>query len=379
MPPFLLIAEREFRAYVATLSFWVALAVGPLAIAGAVALMHFAEPPAGAPPTIAIETSSHAIWRSAAAALGEAAQLEDRQLTVLPPGSVVATTRIQIPLRSDGKIDLAIDGPLPLSPAGKALVLRTLERDAALARLGSPPVEFSEPLSAEVPPPRGAHSTAGPAMARFSMVMMLWLTLTGSLGMLLQAVVRERANRALETLLAAARPADIVAGKLSGVGAVSLLVLVTWLAAGAALAPFAPNAAGLGDALMASVANPLEVTRAALIYVLAFAFYGLVTVALGAGARDVAQAQNLSRPMFAVLLAAFFAALIAAGGGAHALSWLVFVPPFTPFMLLLIPPSQLGGAAETTALCLLAVAALAAGRVAVARLNLSPATAPKTA
>ncbi len=45
-------------------------------------------------------------------------------------------------------------------------------------------------------------------------------------------------------------------------------------------------------------------------------------------ARDTAAAQNLSRPMFAVLLAAFFAALAAARGGGGQLAWLVYVAPF---------------------------------------------------
>ena len=36
--------------------------------------------------------------------------------------------------------------------------------------------------------------------------MMLWMTLAGSLGMLLQAVVRERSNRALESLLGQSNP-----------------------------------------------------------------------------------------------------------------------------------------------------------------------------
>ena len=35
MSPILLIAEREFRTYVATLSFWLSLAIAPLAAATA--------------------------------------------------------------------------------------------------------------------------------------------------------------------------------------------------------------------------------------------------------------------------------------------------------------------------------------------------------
>ena len=78
------------------------------------------------------------------------------------------------------------------------------------------------------------------------------------------------------------------------------------------------------------------------LYLLAYLFFGLITVALGAKAADSAAAQNLSRPMFAVLLAVFFAALAATRGAGGVLSGLVYAPPFTPFMLLLAPPSPAG-------------------------------------
>jgi ABC-type Na+ efflux pump permease subunit len=102
------------------------------------------------------------------------------------------------------------------------------------------------------------------------------------------------------------------------------------------------------------------------VYLLAYLFYGFVTVALGATAPDTSAAQNYSRPMFMVLLAAFFAAL-AGASGAQGLDWLVYAPPFTPFMLLLKAPSL---ATELAALGLLTAAAVAAGWLAVRALTL---------
>jgi len=368
-PPFLLIAEREFRAYVATLSFWIALAVGPVAMAVVVALLAAGGRPA---PSlfITIDARNVAAWRSAAAALDEAARLEDKRIKILPPGDESGAVRVTI--EADGRGGVAIDGPLPLSAVGRTLLARTLERDAALARLGdsAPP---AAPLRAAAAPHADPHAT-GSAAARFGLVMALWLTLTGSLGMLLQAVVRERANNALEGLLASATPTDIVAGKVLGVGAVSMLVLAAWLSAGALLAPLAPSANGLGAALVQELGAPAALVRAALIYILAYGFYSLVTVAIAAGARDSVQAQNLSRPMFAVLLAAFFAALFASAGAGAALGWLLYVPPFAPFMLLLAPSTSWGQ--EALAIVLLAAWTLVAGRLAAGRLSLSQGRSP---
>jgi hypothetical protein len=135
---------------------------------------------------------------------------------------------------------------------------------------------------------------------------------------------------------------------------VSAVVVGAWVGAGVAAAG-AGN--GLSAALLASFADPATVLGALGLYGLAFAFYGLATVAIGARARDNADAQNLARPLFAVLLAVFFAAL-AEAGGAHGLDSLVYLPPFTPFMLLMRPAEA---AQQSLAIGLLALSTIAAG------------------
>ena len=176
-------------------------------------------------------------------------------------------------------------------------------------------------------------------------MMLLWMNLVGALGMLLQAIVRERANRALESLLSAARPVDIIFGKLAGVGVLSLLVLGVWLGGAAAIAatPIG-NVGGRGDGLPAAGLRPAVGAAGGrgFIYLLTFAMYGSALIGLGAIARDVPSAQNLSRPVFGVLLMVFFVALAQLGGGAQGLAWLAWIPLFTPFILLMEPPGALG-------------------------------------
>ena len=338
-PPVLLIAERELRAYVATASFWVAVAIGPTALALALGLAALAARPA--PPVVGVTAPTVAAERSAVTALTDAARLEGRAGRAVV-GDRSAPSRLVVAESREGEQVSFVGEAPPLSPLGRELVARTVERDALAARLGLPaaPEQRSEPAPA---------APDGHAAARFALMMMLWLTLTGSLGMLLQAVVRERANRALEGLLAAARPADVVFGKLVGVGAVSLLVLGAWLGSAVTLATLAPKDAGLAAAALGDLGDPLALARAGLIYILAFAFYGLLTISVGAAARDTAQAQNLSRPMFAVLLAAFFAGM-ATAGGASAATWLAIAPPFSPFVLLAMPPGALSPLAQLLAL-----------------------------
>lgn len=309
-PPVWLIAEREFRTYAATASFWVALAIGPLILAGMMLMTHggAAHP---APATLTLSTEA------------------------------------------DGSLTARFSDNFPLSGEGRAAVLRDMAKEVRL----NPALRTAAPAKPTIDPR---------AVSRFVLVLMLWMTLTGSLGMLLNAVVRERANRALESLLAAASPLDIVGGKLIGVGGVSLLVLASWLGSTFLMGGLMPASGGLISGLLRSAADPLLLAHAALVYVLGFAFYGFTTVAIGGLARDNADAQNLARPMFAVLLAVFFAAFAAAGGGQ--LDWLVYVPPFTPFMLLMHPHSLL---VEMIALGQLAAATALAAWMSVSALTLS--------
>ncbi|HEV2365710.1 MAG TPA: ABC transporter permease, partial [Caulobacteraceae bacterium] len=291
--------------------------------------------------------------RAAGEAVTEAARLERRPIR-LDPG---ARSRIVV-TRSDAGLAVRFQGRRILSREGEVLVARTLERDMALDAAGARGRRVDLDRSQGAP----GLAPAGQAAARFAPVLILWLVLTGSLGMLLQAAARERANRSLESLLAAASPAEIVAGKLVGVGVLSLLVLAAWVAPAAALAPWTSR---LGAAF-----GPARLAEIAALYLLAFAFFGLTAIGLGARARDSATAQSLARPLFAALLAGFFVAMAAAA--APSASPLLLFPPFTPFLLLAAPGGAVGWVSVAIALALLTGATVAAGALAVRGLALEP-------
>lgn len=355
-----LIGLREFKAYVATWSFWVALAFGPVLMLTAAGLLAASQRP---PTPIAIDlTAPSALQAEAVAALNEAAQALPKPIAIVADGP----TRITIEDTPAG-VSVRIEGqPLPAAAAS------LFKADLARRLAGAPALELSQPA----PVRKAADPEAG---VRFGLVFMLWLTLTGSLGMLLQAVVRERANRALDSLMAAAQPVEIVFGKLLGVGAVSVLVLTSWLATAAGLGAFIPaQATGALHGVLAAFADPRLLIQAGGVYILAYVMYGSVTVALGAAAEDTASAQNLSRPLFGVLLIAFFGALISTMGGAQSLSWMLWVPPLTPFMLLLTPTEALSAVEALGALAITAASALTAGWIAARCLTGPRASGPSS-
>ncbi len=366
-----LIAEREFRTYVATLSFWLALAAGPLLTATVFAL----APTAGSSATVAvaIHAGDPALSRSALVALTDAGRIESRHFRFVAKNERASLTLQRI----DNAVMMRFSSRFPLTAEGHLLVARTLERNLEEGRASGAHGQVTLVTVREAAGNSLLADEDNAAASRFVMVAILWLTLTGSLGMLLQAVVRERANRALEGLLSAVRPWEIMAGKLVGVGAVSALIFVVWLGCVAALSGLAPRGEDAVSHVLAHLASPASLLRAAAIYLLAWLFYGTVTFGLGAAARDVTSAQNLSRPMFAVLLAAFFVALACAFGARE--SWLLYVPPFTPFLLLLHAPSELSAASQLEAVGLVLLATAVAGWLAIGRLTVQNVWAARNA
>ena len=349
--PVLLIAEREFRTYVATLSFWLSLAVAPV-LAGAALLFSGGGPVQ--PLLVSIQGGNAQLVQSASLALEEASRLEGKSIVI---GQGGATLTLAQP--APHTLETSFSDGFPLSPVARAMVDHVIERDMARSQLRNQ--EMRGAAAASFVAVREKQADAGPAgmdvahLSRLATMIMLWLTLTGSLGMLLQAVARERANRALESLLASARGWEIVAGKLLGVGAVSLLILIAWLGSAAFFSAFSTPGAGLIPAVLADFARPLTLLRDALIYVCAFGFYGAATLVLGAMARDSASAQNVARPLFLLLLAAFFIALVTPAG---APSWLTYIPPLTPFLLLV---NSAGSVAVMSQAILLAILIAASG------------------
>jgi len=204
-------------------------------------------------------------------------------------------------------------------------------------------------------------------LSRLAAMAMLWLTLTGSLGMLLQAVARERANRALESLLAAAPAWEILTGKLLGVGAVSLLILIAWLGSVALFSTFVAPGTGLVPAILANLAKPPALLRDGLIYICAFGFYGAATLVLGVMARDGTSAQNVARPLFLLLLAAFFIALATPGS-----TWLTYIPPLAPFLLLVNSAEDVAVMSQAILLGMLLLTSVAMVFLAARLLTVSP-------
>jgi len=366
-----LIAQREIVAYTGVASFWVALLMGPL-LMGLTALASTALVPARAPQqTVSVSIRDTDLQAAAVHAL---APIRDAAGRPLIPRMGAGQSDTQLRVDGDAltaNIDLT---GKPLPPAATPALTSELRAalQARVMRDGGVSANLRDRIDAVravVVPAKAAPAGPGLDLARlgrFAVTMLLWVTLVGALGMLLQAIVRERSNRALESLLSAVRPTEIILGKLLGVGLVSLLVLGAWLAAGAVTAagPFGAMNAKTAVLLTAAFGDPLQLAWAALIYVMAFTLYGSVLIGLGALARDVASAQNLSRPVFGALLLVFFVALAQLTRSGPVTGWFMWIPPVTPFALLLSRPQDLGWPQIVGGIALMSVSSVVAVRLA---------------
>jgi ABC-2 type transport system permease protein len=366
-----LIAQREFAAYASTLSFWLALVAGPLLMALAALVVAAAEQrPAPQPPARVIEVRAEdpALAAAARQALSEAAKAQGWRL-------------IQPELRgaADSTLTIRAEGPqILVTPQGAALppdalgrmsaALAQAGRGEALRAAGAPEaaVVAAQAVRVEIvrppAPPQVPIDPTGPG--RFALMMVLWMNLTGGLGMLLQAIVRERSNRALESLLAAARPHEIIFGKLIGVLAVSVVTVAAWGGAAAGLAALWGDAGqGVAGRMMGMALtmfrDPAALAEAAVVYLLTFVLYGSALLGLGAAAKDLPSAQNMMRPVFGLLLIVFFLGM-ARSGGVASFDALVWAPPITPFLLLTTPPDVLAPWNRSLALLVLASSAAVA-------------------
>ncbi len=377
-----LIAQREIGAYASVPSFWVALLLGPvLMLATSLVGAAMADPGPSAPrpaQTVLLKSEDPALRAAALGAIETVnglglAKLAVQAATGDPPAdTVIDISGRQVVVR--GQDLSAVAAEVLRRDLTAALQQRRL-REAGVA---DATLEAAQAVSVDVtwikPADTSNGSQVGPQVGRFAIVMLLWMNLIGALGMLLQAIVRERSNRALDSLLASARSSEIIFGKLLGVGVLSLFVLAAWLAAGAAVAasPLGGMGGGLQTLLLAAFKSPAALLQAGAFYVLAFAMYGSAMIGVGAVAKDLPAAQNLSRPIFGLLLLVFFVALTQLSGDMAQTAWLAWVPPFTPFVILMAPPGTLPAAHILGAFVLMLLTTLAVGAAAAMALTEAP-------
>jgi ABC-2 type transport system permease protein len=178
-------------------------------------------------------------------------------------------------------------------------------------------------------------------------------------GLITGAIVEEKVTRVVELLVSTIRPAQLLAGKVAGIGAAGLIQLSA-VGGAATLAALA-----VGGALPAGAGVTIPGTL--LWFALGFALYGSLYAAAGSLISRLEDAQSASFPVTVTVLLVYFTTSFAAPESGL-VRFLSFVPLTAPFAML--PRMAVGDAAVweiavsvvlTTALVVLVLRA--AGRV----------------
>jgi len=179
-------------------------------------------------------------------------------------------------------------------------------------------------------PGSGPTDTAGLIVIAF-LVLGLETSLLSYGVMVMRSVLDDKSSRVMEVLLCAATPRELMAGKILGVGMVSLTQVATWSLMGVAALFLGASAANARAALSLPFGNLLVF---ALFYVLGYLLYSSLFAAVGAAFNSIDEAQHWNFLITLPLLISGLMAWTAAGMPPSALFTIVsFIPPFTPVLM----------------------------------------------
>jgi ABC-2 type transport system permease protein len=221
-----------------------------------------------------------------------------------------------------------IDEPL------KAVVTSSvgaLERARAIDELGIPPQQARELLG----PPELASRSLEPATQEQTereelaviALLVLFMAIAFYGGFLLVGVVEEKSSRVVEVLLSRLRPAELLAGKILGIGMVGLAQLTLVAAAALVALRFAENPS--------ATTTPSTIAWIVFWFVMGYAFYAVLYATAGSLVSRQEEAQGIQFPISAALIVTYFAAMQAARSpdGVVTLIGSLF-PPTAPMVMI---------------------------------------------
>ena len=197
-----------------------------------------------------------------------------------------------------------------------------------VARLLSP-VRLDAVALDQRPGSRGTD-TAGLIVIAF-LVLGLETSLLSYGVMVMRSVLDDKSSRVMEVLLCAATPRELMAGKILGVGMVSLTQVAAWLVMAATALILGASAANARTALTLPIGSLLVF---AMFYVLGYLLYSSLFAAVGAAFNSIDEAQHWNFLITMPLLISGLMAWTAAGMPPSTLFTIVsFIPPFTPVLM----------------------------------------------
>ncbi len=206
------------------------------------------------------------------------------------------------------------------------------------------------------------ESEAARMLIPMGFMMLLWVvTFTGG-NYLMMSTIEEKSTRAMEVLLSAISPTQLLAGKIVGFAAVSAVMLGMYIiVAAVVMSVFAAR----------DLVTPGDLVLAGVFFVLAYLMVAAIMAGIGSAVNDITEAQSLMGPAMVILILPMLLMPVVTEDPNGTVAVVAsFVPPVAPFVMVLriaaspepLPALELVAAIIWIAACAAAMI-WAAGRV----------------
>lgn len=173
--------------------------------------------------------------------------------------------------------------------------------------------------------------------APVAFVYLLWVSIFSIVQMLLTNTVEEKSNRIIEVLLSSVTPLQLMTGKILGIAATGLTIVLSWVFFFVIGLKFVPGWLGMNDIpdLSILISDPIYLVSFVGYFLLGYMLYAAILVGIGSVCNSIKEAQNLFTPIM-VLLFLPLAAMVPVGKDPNGTlaTVLSFIPPFTPFVMM---------------------------------------------
>ncbi|MBI2917183.1 MAG: ABC transporter permease [Chloroflexi bacterium] len=202
------------------------------------------------------------------------------------PASYMETGNV-VKYTADGGLDMERDLPRPL----KGFILANLLEGApaqVAERVGTPAIVSTVRLASTGEP---SPVDAGRVVFFFGTALLLVMSIFMSSGFLLQGIVEEKENRIMEVLLSSVNTAQLMVGKVLGLGAAGLTQVGVWLASALLLT----RLASATIPLLSGLSFPGVLGLVGLLYfVLGYFLFSALLAALGSISTTAREGQQIS-------------------------------------------------------------------------------------
>ena len=237
----------------------------------------------------------------------------------LVPGDAGAYTAIT-DSELTGALRAVVEGSVSSQATDAALAEQGVDR-ASLAAAAENAVVTVEAI--DPPDPEAGQRVA----LSLAAVFILYAQIIGFGMYVAMGVVEEKSSRVVELLLSTVKPLQLLWGKIIGIGAVGILQLALYGAAGVG--------AGLATGTLTVTGTALSVFAGTLgWFVLGFAFFAVLYAAGGSMVSRQEDVNSTTMPLLLLIMAMFFAAFYSVGDPESTLSnVLSWIPPFSAVMM----------------------------------------------